>query len=110
MRQSERKRQEAPQPGANARAGESGGREEEKGEKNHGANPEPGQRDPNGTGWGDREPTAGPLTEAEEEGVHAHAVDAEEAVGDQVGAHDHRLQERHHCHRHWQSPNPRSRC
>lgn len=36
------------------------------------------------------------LTEAEEEGVHTHAVDAEEAVGDEVGAHDHRLQETPH--------------
>lgn len=33
------------------------------------------------------------LTEAKEQGVHAHAVHAEEAVGDEVGAHDHRLQE-----------------
>lgn len=32
------------------------------------------------------------LTEAKEEGVHAHAVDTEEPVGDEVGAHDHRLQ------------------
>lgn len=34
------------------------------------------------------------LTEAEEEGVHAHAVHAEEPVGDEVGAHDHRLKEK----------------
>ena len=33
-----------------------------------------------------------PLTEAEEEGVHTHRVHAEEPVGDEVGAHDHRLQ------------------
>lgn len=33
------------------------------------------------------------LTEAEEEGVHAHAVHAEEPVGNEVGAHDHRLEE-----------------
>lgn len=32
------------------------------------------------------------LTEAEEECVHAHGVDAEEAVGDEIGAHHHRLQ------------------
>lgn len=32
------------------------------------------------------------LTEAQEQRVHAHAVDAEEAVGDEVGAHDHRLE------------------
>lgn len=35
------------------------------------------------------------LTEAEEEGVHAHAIDAEEPVGNEVGAHDHRLKEKH---------------
>lgn len=33
------------------------------------------------------------LTEAEEEGVHAHPIDTEEPVGNEVGAHDHRLQE-----------------
>jgi len=31
------------------------------------------------------------LTEAEEQRVHAHAVHAEEAVGDEVGSHDQRL-------------------
>lgn len=36
------------------------------------------------------------LTEAEEERVHAHGVDAEEAVGDEVGAHHHRLQGKTH--------------
>lgn len=40
------------------------------------------------------DPLRQPLTEAEEEGVHAHAVDAEEPVGDEVGAHDHRLKEK----------------
>lgn len=47
--------------------------------------------------WGGGEvllPSGGTLTEAEEEGVHAHAIDAEEAVGDEVGAHDHRLEEK----------------
>lgn len=34
------------------------------------------------------------LTEAEEEGVHTHAVHAEEPVGNEVGAHDHRLKEK----------------
>lgn len=33
----------------------------------------------------------GLLTETEEKCVHAHAVDTEEAMGDQVGADDHRL-------------------
>ena len=37
------------------------------------------------------DPPRRPLTEAEEEGVHAHAIHAEEPVGDEVGAHDHRL-------------------
>lgn len=41
-----------------------------------------------------RLPSGRTLTEAEEEGVHAHAIDAEEAVGDEVGAHDHRLEEK----------------
>lgn len=36
------------------------------------------------------------LTETEEERVHAHGVDAEEAVGDEVGAHHHRLQGKTH--------------
>lgn len=36
------------------------------------------------------------LTEAEEERVHAHGVDAEEAVGDEVGAHHHCLQGKTH--------------
>ena len=33
----------------------------------------------------------GLLTETEEQCVHTHAVDTEEAVGNQVGADDHRL-------------------
>ena len=40
------------------------------------------------------DPPSQTLTEAEEEGVHAHAVHAEEPVGDEVGAHDHRLKEK----------------
>lgn len=36
----------------------------------------------------------GSLTEAEEQCVHTHAVDAEEAMGNQVGANDHSLGER----------------
>ena len=38
----------------------------------------------------------GLLTETEEQRVHAHAVDAEEAVRDQVGADDHCLIRRKH--------------
>ena len=33
----------------------------------------------------------GLLTETEEKCVHTHAIDAEEAMGNQVGADDHRL-------------------
>lgn len=33
----------------------------------------------------------GSLTEAEEQCVHTHAIDAEEAIGNQVGADDHCL-------------------
>lgn len=40
------------------------------------------------------DPASQTLTEAEEEGVHAHAVHAEEPVGDEVGTHDHRLEEK----------------
>ena len=40
-----------------------------------------------GGSWG----AGGQLTEAEEEGVHTHPKDAEEAVGDEVGAQQHRL-------------------
>lgn len=36
-------------------------------------------------------PSEGSLTEAEEQCVHTHAVDAEEAMGNQVGANDYRL-------------------
>lgn len=39
-----------------------------------------------GKGWAE-----GSLTEAEEQRVHTHAVDTEEAMGNQVGADDHRL-------------------
>lgn len=39
-----------------------------------------------GKGW-----VEGSLTEAEEQRVHTHAVDTEEAMGNQVGADDHRL-------------------
>lgn len=35
------------------------------------------------------------LTEAEEQRIHTHGVHAEEAVGDEVGSHDHRLQKEH---------------
>lgn len=38
----------------------------------------------------------GSLTETEEQRVHAHAIDAEEAVSDQVGANDHCLFKRKH--------------
>lgn len=38
----------------------------------------------------------GSLTETEEQRVHAHAIDAEEAVCDQVGANDHCLFRRKH--------------
>lgn len=34
------------------------------------------------------------LTEAEEQSVHTHGVDAEEAVGDQVRSHHHCLQDK----------------
>lgn len=36
------------------------------------------------------------LTEAEEQRVHTHGVHAEEAMGDEVGSHDHRLQRSTH--------------
>ena len=35
------------------------------------------------------------LTEAQEQSVHTHSVDAEEAVGDEVGAKHHRLEQTH---------------
>lgn len=38
----------------------------------------------------------GSLTETEEQCVHTHAIDAEEAMCDQVGADDHCLFERRH--------------
>lgn len=38
----------------------------------------------------------GSLTETEEQCVHTHAIDAEEAVRDQVGANDHCLFRRKH--------------
>ena len=44
-----------------------------------------------GWGWGRGGGPVGALTEAEEERIHTHPKDAEEAVGDEVGAHQHRL-------------------
>lgn len=38
------------------------------------------------------------LTEAEEQCVHTHGVHAEEAMGDEVGSHYHRLGEENHIH------------
>lgn len=41
------------------------------------------------------------LTEAEEECVHAHSVNAEESMSDEIGAHQHRLmRERKHILKH----------
>lgn len=52
-----------------------------------------GNKAPNWTLWGVGGGFVLLLTETKEQGVHTHAVDAEEAVGNEVGAHDHRLQE-----------------
>lgn len=46
----------------------------------------------------------GSLTETEEQCIHTHAVDAEEAMCDQVGANDHRLFKRRHCYSSLQLP------
>lgn len=48
-------------------------------------------------GRGDQRRTGAKLlTEAEEERIHTHGVHAEEAMGDEVGSHDHRLQRSTH--------------
>lgn len=54
----------------------------------------------NTDGGDQRRKDAKVLTEAEEKRIHTHGVHAEEAMGDEVGSHYHRLQRSTHTHTH----------